>query len=60
VFDQGNAEAQNNYAVRLYKGEGGDRNLSGARVYLKLAADQGHAVAQFNYTVMLYKGEGGD
>ena len=60
LADQGDAQAQFNYAVMLYHGEGGHKDLAGARDYFQRAADQGHADAQHNYMVMLCNGEGGD
>ena len=46
--DQGDAVAQFNYGVCLYRGEGVPLDFSEAARYYKMAADQGSA-AQFNY-----------
>jgi TPR repeat protein len=56
--DQGDAEAQFNYGLRLQNGEGVSKDLKGAADYFKLAADQSFAEAQYNYGVCLQNGEG--
>ncbi|MBA3813808.1 MAG: sel1 repeat family protein [Alphaproteobacteria bacterium] len=59
IADQGDKEAQYNYALMLYKGEGGEIDLRQARDYFKKAAERGHEAAYGYYALMLQEGEGG-
>ena len=46
LADQGDVDAQYNYAVMLRDGQGGAEDLEGAREYFKQPADQGPAERQ--------------
>jgi TPR repeat protein len=52
--DNGDANAQFNYACCLHKGEGVAADNIAAKRYYKLASDQGHMLARFNYACCLF------
>jgi TPR repeat protein len=54
--DEGDANAQCNYALCLRQGHGVRENKAKACKYFKMTADQGHTSAQYNYAVCLEKG----
>jgi TPR repeat protein len=56
--DQGDAVAQYNCGICLWRDEGFSKDLKGAAHYFKLSADHKYAVAQYNYGIRLKNGEG--
>ena len=58
--EKGNAVAQFNIGVMLYKGEGTPRDYMGALKWFRRAAELGHASAQANLGVMYLEGQGVD
>jgi TPR repeat protein len=58
--DQGKLEAQYQFAVMCYHGQGGEVNRPMARQCFQLSADQGYKIAQHSFAVMCSEGQGGD
>ena len=56
--DNGDAEAQNDLALRYLEGDGVKKNARQAIVWLKRAAEQEHIEAQYNYAICLEEGTG--
>jgi TPR repeat protein len=56
--DHGNADAQLEFGIALYSGEGIGRDQVQAARYFRMAADAGHSLACFRYAWCLYTGNG--
>ncbi|MBQ4479475.1 MAG: sel1 repeat family protein [Victivallales bacterium] len=56
--DGGDADAQNDLALRYLEGDGVGKNARQAAVWFKAAAEQGLAEAQYNYALCLEEGAG--
>jgi TPR repeat protein len=58
LADQGDTDAQCDYGLRLYKGEGVTKNLSEVAKHLKPSAEKGSTAVQNNYGLCSKRGEG--
>ncbi|MBR6470262.1 MAG: sel1 repeat family protein [Victivallales bacterium] len=56
--DGGDAEAQNDLALRFLEGDGVKKSARQAVIWFRKAAEQGHAEAQYNYALCLEEGTG--